>query len=134
MTSFKALCEELTAEIQESYEAGVTLEQAEKLAGKFLNAQIQVSDKLRQSDLDARMKRSGLKAVKAAVYLEGVKAQDKKPSDVLLSAQVDINKEVNAAQDLFDTAEAEHDALERYYNIFKESHIHFRGISKGRYD
>lgn len=127
------MCEQLTSEIQDSYEMGVTVEAAERLAGKFLHAQLMVSEELRRADLDARMRKSGAKAVKAAVYLEEASKGDKKPSDVYLNAKVDINELVLSEQKAFDEAEVSRDNLQNYFNIFKESHIHFRSIAKGSF-
>lgn len=120
--------------IVSSYESGVTLEEAEKLASRFLHAQIQVSSRLRELDLDARMKKSGAKAVRAAVYLSEATKGDKKPSDVMLQAHVDRDSLVQDAQNALDAAEVDRDELDRYFSIFREAHIHFRGIAKGRFE
>ncbi len=120
--------------IVSSYESGVTLVDAEKLAARFLAAQIQVSQVLTTVDLDARMAKTGVKAVKAAVYLSEVQKSEKKPSDVLLGAIVDSSELVTSEQNRMDDSEAKRDELERYYNIFREAHIYYRGISKGRFD
>ena len=61
--SFKQLCQDLEQEIQTSYEQGVSMVDAERLAGKFLAAQIKVSDELKKSDLDARLRKSGVKSI-----------------------------------------------------------------------
>ena len=131
--NFLKLCEELTNQIQDSYESGITMEEAEKLAGKFLYAQIQVSEELKKSDLDARMRKSGLKAIRAAVYLDAATKGDKKPSDVLLEHLINQTPEVNQSQDGMDKAESERDHLQNYLNIFKDAHIHFRSIAKGSF-
>jgi len=68
------------------------------------------------------------------VYLDEAKKQDKKPSDVMLGALVDANDIVAGEQKRFDEAEADRDELERIYNVFREAHIHFRSIAKGRFD
>jgi hypothetical protein len=129
--SFIKLCEELTVQIQTSYETGITVEEAEKLAGKFLYAQIQVAEELRKADLDARMKKSGTKAIKASVYLEAATKTDKKPSDVMLGAMVDTNELVLGEQQKLDEAEVLKASLDNYMSIFQNAHIHFRTISKG---
>lgn len=129
--NFLAKCEQV---IKDSYEQGVTLDEAEKLAGMFLSAQLQVAGALREADLDSRMKKSGVKAVKAAVYMKAATATDKKPSDVMLQAVVDMDKLAQDQQNLFDEAEAIKDHLQNYFNIFREAHIHFRGIAKGRFE
>jgi hypothetical protein len=131
---FQELCNQLETKIQKSYEEGVTLEEAEKLAGEFLYAQMQVSTELKKCDLDSRMKKSGLKAVRAAIYMEAATKTDKKPSDVMLEAIVNQNELVTGEQTSFDEAEVNRDNLERYYNIFINAHIHFRGIAKGKFE
>lgn len=123
--------QELVDEIKKAYEPGLTMPEAERLAGKFLFAMTIVSNDLKVSSLDARMRKSGQKALKAATYLAGIQGVEKKPSDVLLQAQVDSDKVVQAEQDKLDSAECDVEELERYYNIFKEAHLFFRQISKG---
>lgn len=133
-TEFLALCEELTKDIQSSYQSGITLEEAEKLAGKFLHALLTVSSELQAADLDSRMRKNGAKAIKAAIYLDEATKGDKKPSDVYLAAKVDSNELVIGEQTAFDTAEVTRDALQNYYNIFREAHLHFRTIARGRFE
>lgn len=130
---FLSFCEALTEKIKGSYESGVTLEEAERLAAEFLHAQLVVSKELQALDLDARMKKSGLKAVKAAIYLEAATKSDKKPSDVMLNAIVDTSELATGEQDRLDEAEVNRDALERYYSIFREAHIFYRGVSRGTF-
>lgn len=134
ISSFQVLCEELTEAIRNSYEQGITMDEAEKLAGKFLYAQIQASDELRAADLDARLKKTGTKAVKAAVYLAEATRTEKKPSDVMLQAQVEMNELVASEQRGQDEAEVKRDHLQNYMNIFRDGHIHFRTVSKGRFE
>lgn len=128
------LCEELTGHIKSASEANVTMQYAETLAARFLFGQIQIAEALEHYDLDSRMKKNGLKAVKAAVYLENASKGDKKPSDVLLNAIVDRDDIVVGEQNRFDEAEVNKLALERYFGIFKDAHIYFRGIAKGRFE
>ncbi len=132
--NFKEFCEHLESEIQAAYLDGVSLEKAERLATEFLSAQLRVSSTLKNADLDARMKKSGLKAVKAAAYMSEISKHDKKPTEATISAAIDTNSVVSSEQDKFDTAEVNRDELERYYQIFREAHIHFRGVAKGRFD
>lgn len=117
-----------------SYESGVTLSEAETLAARFLYAQMQCASSLRQLDLDSRMKKSSVKSIRAAVYLAEATKGDKKPSDVLLVAMVDQDELVQKTQELFDIAEVNRDEIERYYDIFREAHVHFRQVSKGRFE
>jgi hypothetical protein len=134
MSNFKKLCEELEEKILDSYANGVSLEDAEKLAGQFLHAQIKVSEELKKADLDARMRRSGVKSIRAAIYMEAATKSDKKPSDVMLNAIVDMDSIVLNEQKSYDEAEVEAESLERYYDIFSNAHVHFRTIAKGRFE
>lgn len=130
----KALCEELTNEIKNSYEDSVSIEQAEKLAARFLHAQLIISGELSKKDLDSRMKKSGVKVIRAAIYLEEAKKTEKKPSDVMLEALVNSNDLVHSEQSRLDEAEVSRDELHNYLNIFKECHIYFRAIGRGRFE
>ena len=129
----KNLFETLESKIQNAYTEGTTLEQAERLAAEFLHAQMTVASMLQKTDLDARMRKSGVKAVKAAIYMEAATKTEKKPSDVMLQAIVDMDKVVQTEQDGLDTAEVERASLERYYDIFVNAHIFFRGVAKGNF-
>lgn len=128
------LCEGLTKEIQASYEEGATLDQAEKLAGKFLHAMIQVSNELRTCDLDARMRKSGLKSIKSRVRTDELKKHDKKPTEGALDDVVNLSDIVQASQDEFDESEVERDLLSNYLMIFREAHMHYRAIAKGSFN
>ena len=127
-------CKELEHEIQAAYESQVTIPEAEKLAAKFLHAQMLLAEKLKRVDLDARMRKSGVKALRAAVYLEEVKKSDKKPSDVMLEAIINSSSMVQSQQDELDAAEVERDELRSFMDIFNNAHIFFRGISKGKFE
>ena len=126
--------EALADKIKNTYESGVTMDEAEKLAAEFLHAQIKVAEKLADIDLTARMRKSGYKAVAAAIYMEAATKQEKKPSDTLLENTVLLNKVVQRERDELDAAEAQRDSLQNYFNIFKEAHIYYRGIAKGRFE
>lgn len=132
--AFKDFCENIEIKLVATYEQGVTLEEAEKLAGEFLHAQMQVSGELKKADLDSRMRKSGTKAIKAAIYTDICAKSEKKPTESALEHMINMNELVGAEQDALDKAEVDRDELERYYNIFREAHIHFRGISRGRMD
>jgi len=129
----KKLLQDLEQKIVASYEEGVTAEVAEKLAGEFLYGQLKVSQALKDADLDSRMKKSGVKAVRSAIYLAEATKDAKKPSDVMLAALVDSNDLVLGEQKSLDEAEVNRDELERYYNIFIQAHVHFRTIAKGTF-
>lgn len=133
MSNFNKFCKDLETKIQNSYEKGVSIEQAEKLAGEFLKAQMVVSDELKTSDLDSRMRKSGLKAVRAAVYMDAATKSDKKPTEAALESILNTNELVQNEQDALDKAEVDRDSLKRYYDIFREAHIYYRGIAKGSF-
>lgn len=126
--------QELTNIIQSAYESSVTIQEAEKLAARFLHAQIMVAEELRTADLDSRMRKTGLKAVKSAIRMEEVRKHEKKPTEGALDDLVNTNEMVNQEQEAFDTSEVNRDLLQNYLNIFKDGHLYFRGISKGRYE
>jgi hypothetical protein len=128
--NFKQTCEQLESLIQDSYRNGVTMSQAEMLAGRFLEAQLLVSRELTASDLDSRMRRSGVKAIRAAIYLEE-RSKPEKVTEGTLTAIIDSNPDVRAEQDQLDKVESERDELKRLLDVFSNSHIHYRTISKG---
>lgn len=134
MSKFKELCKELEGKIQKSYEEGTTLEEAERLAAEFLYAQLAVSSELKAADLDSRMRKSGVKSVRAAVYLDIVNKADKKPTEAQIEHTINVTELVNSEQNGLDAAEVERDELTRYYNVFREGHIYYRGISKGKFE
>lgn len=124
---------EYEKDIQDAYEGGVTKEDAEKFAAKFLTAQLKVGAELAKVDLDARMKKSGSKAAKGGVYLEEAARGDKKPTEATLSALVDKSKLVRDAQDALDRAEVKREELQNYLNVFREAHIFFRKLMGDTY-
>lgn len=125
------LVEDLEAIIEASYSDGITLEEAERLAGRFLHAQLQASKELRNADLDSRMRKSGLKAVKAAVYTDTCTKTEKKPTEAAIEAIINSNDLVNGEQTELDKAEVNRDELARTYSVFQAAHVHFRQMSKG---
>lgn len=133
MSKFEQFCKNLENKIIATYEEGVSLTEAEKLAGEFLHAQIVVSNELKKADLNSRMRKTGLKALRSALYLDAATKSDKKPSDTYLDNVITSNELVSGEQNALDTAEVERDDLERYYNIFQNAHIHYRGIAKGSF-
>lgn len=132
--SFKDYCKQLESKIASTYEEGVTLEQAEKLAAEFLYAQMKVSAELAKEDLDARMRKSGVKAIRAAVYGDICSKAEKKPTVDALEHMVNSDQVVLAEQKMLDTAEVSRDELTRIYNVCREAHIYYRGVSKGRFE
>lgn len=124
---------ELADIIESTYTEGVTLEEAEKLAARFLHAQLQVSSELAKLDLDARMRKSGVKAIRAAVYLDK-RSSGEKVTEATLAAMVDSDSIVSGEQEGLDKAEVSRDELERMYNVFQNGHIYYRGIAKGNFN
>jgi hypothetical protein len=131
---FSEMCKQLETSIESSYNEGVTMEEAEKLAAKFLSAQLMVSKELTKADLDSRMRKSGLKAIRAAVYMDEATKGEKKPTEAMLSMLLDQNEIVSGEQKSLDEAEVSREELTRYYNIFQNAHIYYRGIAKGNFN
>ena len=132
--SFQKFCQNLEQKIQQSYQQGTTLEEAEKLAAEFLSAQLRVSAELKAADLDARLRKAGVKAIKGAIYLDIVQKSEKKPTEAQISAMIDTDKIAGDEQRNLDQAEVDRDELERYYNIFREAHVFYRGVSRGKFE
>jgi hypothetical protein len=133
MSRFKELVTSLETKIQNTFETGVTVEEAEKLAAEFLYAQLKVSENMAKADLDRRMRKTGVKAIRANVYLEAVSRQEKKPSDSYLDNIINLHEIVQSEQEELDKAEVEFAELERLYDTFLNAHIYFRNIGKGSY-
>ena len=131
---FADFCTVMSEKIHESYDPGITLDQAEKLAGEFLTAQLLTAHELHVVDLDARMRKTGLKAIKSAVRTNEVKKYDKKPTEGHLEDVVNLDEIVQGEQKSLDEAEAKRDRYQNFFNIFKDAHIFFRGVSKGRFE
>lgn len=134
MTNFEKFCKQLESKIQASYTDGVSLEQAEKLAAEFLGAMLTVSAELKVSDLDSRLRKSGTKAIRAAIYLDIVQKSEKKPTESQIAAMIDVDTLVKGEQESFDRAEVDRNELERIYSVFQNAHIFFRGVSRGKFD
>lgn len=131
--TFDEKCKQLEAKIIQTYTTGVSLEGAEKLAAEFLGAMLLVSDELKKADLSARMRKTGVKAVRAALYADAVKGQDKKPTETAIQSSIDSNDTLISEQNSYDSAEVDKASLDRYYDIFSNSHIFFRGVAKGSF-
>lgn len=131
--SFTKICDELEKSIETAYNDGVTMEEAEKLASKFLYAQLQITKELKDRSLDARMRKAGVKAIRAGAYLEAASKGDKKPTEAALAAIVDSHPIVQKEQDALDLSEVSREELERYYDIFENGHIFMRGVAKGTF-
>ncbi len=124
---------ELVAIVKAAYVSGTTMEEAERHAARFLEAQLNVCAELASLDLDARMKKNGMKAARAQCYMDICSAAEKKPTETAIESQITLAPLVNAAVDLFDRADARRENLTLYLSVFKDAHIHFRTIMRGAY-
>lgn len=122
--------DKLTFEIQKSEEQSITINEAERNAALSLAAMVELSAWLKIEDKNRRMRKSGLKAIKAAIRLEAVQKQEKKPTEGALEDLVNVNPDYRAAEELYDDAEATVAELDRQFDISRESHLYFRTISK----
>ncbi len=132
--NFQEFVENLETKIKNTYLEGISIDDAEKLAAEFLHAQMIVSTQLSKADLDSRMKKAALKAIRSAAYIGIIDSNEKKPTEAAIEAMINTNPLVSTQQDGFDDAEVDRDELQRYYQIFRESHIYYRGISKGKFE
>lgn len=124
----------LEQKIIKAYTEGTNLVDAESLAAEFLEAQIKVSEELKEESIRHRMLKADLKERAASVLYAAATAGDKKPSDSILQALVDKDPGVKEAYQVHIVAEEHANELERLYNIFRESHVYFRGISRGKFE
>ncbi len=126
--------EQLKAEFERAYNGDITIDEAERLAAKFLSARMNTADEIKAASLDARMRKRGLKALKSTVRQQEISKHDKKPTEGQLDDTVNTNQMVQGEERGFDEAEVEVEHLETYLDVFKDAHVYFRGISKGRYE
>lgn len=120
--------------VEKAYDEGTTLEEAERLAARFLGAQMQIAEELANLDLDTRMKKNGLKAKRSQTYMLEATKGEKKPSEGFLENHVNMDLGVQNAANEYETADARKENLLLYFGIFKDAHIYFRGIAKGRFE
>lgn len=131
--NFKQKCEHLEKLITDSYQNGVTMSQAEMLSGQFLEAQLLVSRELTAADLDSRMRKTGVKAIRAAIYLEERSKPEAKLTEGTLSAIIDSHQLVIEEQNSLDKVESERDELKRLLDVFSNAHVFYRNVMKGDY-
>lgn len=129
----KEINDSLEKAIQRVYEEGVSIEEAERLSAQFLFGQMALSKILKDTTLDARMRKSGIKSIRSAVYLEAAKSGEKKPTEGTLAATVDAHEIVQKEQEALDIAEVEKEYLERQFSIYENGHIFMRGVAKGNF-
>lgn len=131
--NLKEMREELLAKIRNAVEVGVTTEQAERLSGECFLAQVAAGEQLTKADHATRMRKTGVKSIRAAIYLDSASKGEKKPTEAMLAALVDSNELVTNEQKSFDESEVEKNELERYYNEFNTAHVFYRIIAKGTF-
>lgn len=134
MTDFQQMCADLEKFIEDAYNEGITAQRSEELAGSFLHANLAVGRELTKADLDARMRKAGTKAVRAAAYLDIVQKADKKPTEAQIEALLNTNGLVSKEQEEYDKAEVRKAELERLYSTYEHAHVFYRGVAKGRFD
>lgn len=128
------MIDKLKQKIINSYESGITMSEAEKLAGEFLAAQLDLAETLKIKDLDARLRKSGNKALKSAIRQEFVAKHDKKPTEGQIEDATNLDTTLRDEENSLHEMEVERDYIRNAFDIFKDAHIHFRGIAKGRYE
>lgn len=134
MSQLNAICEKLKVSIEQAYDQGVTMAEAEKLAALTLQARLMLSDSIKTADLDARMRKNGVKAVRANVYMDEITKHDKKPAEAFLENAVNLSALVLEEETAFAEAETERNRLESYLDIFKDAHVFFRQVCKGSFE
>lgn len=134
MSKLSNICEELKVAIERAYDEGVTVPDAEKLAARTLLARLELADQIKSIDLDSKMRKNGVKSIRAAVYMEEISKHDKKPAEAFLDHAVNLNELVGIEEKGFSEAESERDRLKAYLGVFQDAHIYFRSIMKGTYE
>lgn len=126
MTKYGLLLEQ----IKKASEDNITITEAERTAALALDTMDEISDELTIVDKNRRMRKSGLKALKAAIRLEAVQKNEKKPTEGALEDLVAVSIDYRSAEEEYDDAEVLQAELDRHFDISKESHIYFRGVAK----
>ena len=126
--------QELQDTIARAYTEGVTMQEAERLAAHTLSVRLQIADHIKSSDLDARMKKHGVKAIRAQVYLEQIAANEKKPTEAWLESAVNMSDLVKAEETLYAESDTDTRRLETYSDVLKDAHIFFRKVMGGSFE
>lgn len=126
-----ARCDELHSIVISAYETGVTMDEAEKNAALCLGVQMEIATAIAPYNLDTKMRKSGLKAIKSRAYMQELSKHDKKPAEAFLDHAVAGDISVQNEETAFAKAEARKEELQSYLDVFKEAHIYFRGVAKG---
>ncbi len=126
--------ETIKSEIMRAYEEGVSMPEAEKLAALTLAARIEISEEIKAADLDAKMRKQGVKAVRGGFYLKIIKREEKKPTEAMIAAEIETYEEVNAEEAQLSVAEVESARLKSMLDLFKDAHLYFRQICKGTFE
>src|ERR1035437_7680428 len=112
MNHFESICKELSQTIERVYNEGCTILEAERLAARTLSVRMVLADDIKTKDLDARMKKHGVKAIRAKAYMDELVKYDKKPAETFLENAVNTCALVEAAETLYAVADTEKERLE----------------------
>lgn len=134
MNSLELTFSEFRESIQKAYEEGVTMQQAERLAAKTLQIRMLISDEIKSRDLDARMKKHGVKVTRAEAYMEELSKHEKKPAEAYMEHAINQSLLVNASEKMYADAETTKDRLQTYLDVAKDAHLYFRQIAKGTFE
>lgn len=126
----KKLIEKLQARIQEVYEDGVTVTKSEDITHELADAEFKLVTMITPLDMDVRMRKHGVKQIRAAVYLDIIKNSEKKPTESQLAAMVDSDALVTEAQNSYDEAESLLAEAERLLDAVHNSQVVFRTLMK----
>jgi hypothetical protein len=126
----KDLIEQLQKRVSEVYENGTTVSQSEEITHELADAEFKLVTMITPLDLDARMRRHGVKQIRAAVYLDIIKNSEKKPTEAQIAAMVDSDSLVSDAQKGYDGAEAALAEAERLLDAVHNSQVVFRTLMK----
>lgn len=129
--NFKERVKELEDIIQDAYPNRPSLDEAEGQALNFCSGILQVSAQLSVADLEARMRKSGLKGIRAALYLDIVQNSEKKPTETAIDSMITVNELVAKEQQKLDEADVAKADLERLYETFNHVAVLFRQMSRG---
>ena len=128
--SMNKLCEDLKAAIKKGHETDTSVSEAELLACKALDACLALADEIQSIDLKTRMRKAGVRTIRAQAYMDEIAKHDKKPAEGYLDAAIALQSAVQAAEQDLAEHEVELNRLKTYADVFAESHQYFRAIMK----
>lgn len=126
--------ETIKAQIMLAYEEGVSIPEAEKLAALTLAARIEIAEEIKSTELDAKMRKQGVKALRGKEYLTIVAAEEKKPTEAMIAAKIDSSADVNAEEEQLALAEVNASHLKSMLDLYKDAHLFFRQVCRGTFE